>query len=237
MSYDVIKTDFCCFNPPPPPPVSIENSQIWSMWMTFNDLKTNSTKLAHYRLTLHNVCAVHLGVFSTLRDIIEFTGGVQYTGGYHEYTGRCSVQWGISWVQRGFQYTGGHHEYAGGYHDEYGGYHQYTGGCLVHTNSIFSQDLPPHLSWYLAGVLMISPSVLNTSQCTHDIPHCIHDIPHCIHDIPQCTAHPLPPVYCTSPPPGVLHRHYAGWDLKFEKLLSFLRQVLNATSLFFTLVI
>ena len=34
-------------------------------------------------------------------------------------------------------------------------------------------------------VLMISPSVLNAPQCTHDISHCTHDIP---------------PVYCTPPP-------------------------------------
>ena len=30
-------------------------------------------------ITLHNVCAVHRGVCSTMGD-------VQYTGGYHEYT-------------------------------------------------------------------------------------------------------------------------------------------------------
>ena len=44
-------------------------------------------------LTLRNVCAVHQGLcsklegFGTLGDIIEYTGGVQYAGGYHEYTG------------------------------------------------------------------------------------------------------------------------------------------------------
>ena len=31
--------------------------------------------------TLHNVCAVHWGMFSTLGDIIEYTGG-------------CSIHWG-----------------------------------------------------------------------------------------------------------------------------------------------
>ena len=33
-------------------------------------------------ITLHNVCAIHRGMFSTL-------------GGYHEYTRGCSVQWGF----------------------------------------------------------------------------------------------------------------------------------------------
>ena len=55
------------------------------------------------------------GVFSTLGDIIEYTGGVQYNGGfmstpgvfstvgdtmstlgeYHEHTRACSVHWGF----------------------------------------------------------------------------------------------------------------------------------------------
>ena len=33
-------------------PVSIESSQFWSMWMTFNHLKSNSTKFAHYKLKI-----------------------------------------------------------------------------------------------------------------------------------------------------------------------------------------
>ena len=28
-------------------------------------------------------------------DIMSTLGGVQYTGGYHEYTRGCSVHWGI----------------------------------------------------------------------------------------------------------------------------------------------
>ena len=51
--------------------------------------------------TLYDVCAVPLGVFSTV-------GGVQYHGGYHEY-------------------RGGYHEYCGGYLDYHGGV-QYRGG-------------------------------------------------------------------------------------------------------------
>ena len=41
---------------------------------------------------------VQWGMFSTPGDITEYTGGVQYTVGYHEYTG-------------GVQYSGGYHEY------------------------------------------------------------------------------------------------------------------------------
>ena len=44
--------------------------------------------------TLHNVCAVHQGVFSTPGDVqytrlisLNTPGGVQYSGGYHKYTG------------------------------------------------------------------------------------------------------------------------------------------------------
>ena len=36
-------------------PVLIENSQLWSMWMTLNYLKTNFAKFAHYRATLQRV--------------------------------------------------------------------------------------------------------------------------------------------------------------------------------------
>ena len=45
---------------------------------------------------------MYRGVFSTLGDIIEYTGCVQYTGGYHdecggyhEYTEGCSLHWGF----------------------------------------------------------------------------------------------------------------------------------------------
>ena len=37
-------------------------------------------------------------------------------GGYHEYTGQCSVHWGDTMSTLGV------------YHDECGGYHEYTGG-------------------------------------------------------------------------------------------------------------
>ena len=45
MSYDTIKTDFC--NLPP--------SQLKILNLTLNHLKTNSTKLAHYRLKIQKV--------------------------------------------------------------------------------------------------------------------------------------------------------------------------------------
>ena len=90
-------------------------------------MSTNETeKMWHVtRLTLHNVCAVHQGVcstlgdFSTLGDITKYTGRISWvhwvvfsTVGdimstleeYHEYTGSCSVQWGgggISCIYKG----------------------------------------------------------------------------------------------------------------------------------------
>ena len=36
-------------------PLSIDNSQFESMWMTFNHLKTNSTKFAYSRLNIRKV--------------------------------------------------------------------------------------------------------------------------------------------------------------------------------------
>ena len=59
--------------------------------------------------TLHNVCAVHWGmdIMSTVGDTMSTPGGVQYTGGYHEYSGNTMSTPG------GVQYTGGYHEYTG----------------------------------------------------------------------------------------------------------------------------
>ena len=44
---------------------------------------------------------------------------MMHVGGYHEYRGRCSVLWGIPSLK---------FEYCGGYHDTCGGYHEYCGG-------------------------------------------------------------------------------------------------------------
>ena len=45
-------------------PFSIESSQFLSTWMTFNNLKTNCTKLAHYKLKIRKV--IELFDFQTL---------------------------------------------------------------------------------------------------------------------------------------------------------------------------
>ena len=47
-------------------------------------------------------------------------------GGYHEYTGGCSV------------HRGDIMSTPGAYHDECGGYHEYTGGCSVHWGDTMS---------------------------------------------------------------------------------------------------
>ena len=97
--------------------------------------------------TLHNVCAVHRGMFST-------SGGYhEYSGGYHEYTGGCSVHRGDIMSTPGayhdecgdimstpgmFSTLGDTMSTPGVYHDECGGYHEYTGGCSVHQGDIMS---------------------------------------------------------------------------------------------------
>ena len=60
-------------------------------------------------ITLYNVCAVPWGcsvpwgdIMSTVGGYLEYRGGVQYHGGYHD---KC----------------GGYLEYHGGYHDARGG--------------------------------------------------------------------------------------------------------------------
>ena len=54
--------------------------------------------------------------------------------------------------------------------------------------SHMNQDVPPMYSWYPFDVL-------NTPQCTYDIPHMNHDIPPTYTEHPQCTEHP--PIYLT----------------------------------------
>ena len=72
-------------------------------------------------------------------------------GGYLEYRGGCSVPWGDIMM------------HVGGYHDARGGYHEYRGGCSV--------------LWGESQLLFEYPTVLNTPNGTHDIPHMHHDIP------------------------------------------------------------
>ena len=60
---------------------------------------------------------------NTVGDTMRYTGDIQYTGGYHEYseyTGECSVHQGdiVSTL--------------GAYHNECGEYHEYTRRCSVH---------------------------------------------------------------------------------------------------------
>ena len=55
-------------------------------------------------------------MFSTPGDIVSTLEAYNDEfGGYHEHIGDV-------------QYTGGYHEYTGVYNDECGGYHHYTGG-------------------------------------------------------------------------------------------------------------
>ena len=121
---------------------------------------------------MHNVWAVHRGIFSTLGDITDFTGGCSVHWG-------CSVQWGISWVHRGvFSTVGDSMSTLRWYHDECRGISWVHRGMFStlgfpYKFNCFPNDLPPHLSWYLQAyswypptVLMISPTVLNIPRCT-----------------------------------------------------------------------
>ena len=158
---------------------------------------------------------------------VQYRGGAQYRGGYHEYRG------GISWVPWGVQYCGGYHDkcggyleycggvqyrggtswvpwgvilstvgdvqYRGGYHDARGGYHEYRGGCSVPWGKVFYYLSTPWY-WTPPTVLMISP-------------HMYHDIPHGTQiskdDIPHGTEHPhgthdIPPRASWYPPTCIM---------------------------------
>ena len=120
-------------------------------------------------ITLHNVCAVHQGMFSRLGGYHWIHWGLFSTlgggGGHITNTPRLFSTVGIPWVHwRNTMMT-------------VGGYHEYTGGCSAHwgfhTNfSCFPNDRPSHLSWYPTCVLMISPTVLMISSSVLNILHC-----------------------------------------------------------------
>ena len=124
-------------------------------------------KLSGECITLHNVCAIHGGGGGAAHWGCSVHWGISLStrGRYHEYTG-------------GVQYTGGYHEYTGGYYDECGRYHEYSWGVhredtistfedtmmnvgdIMSTSGMFStlgfpckfncfpNDIPPHLSLY-----------------------------------------------------------------------------------------
>ena len=163
-------------------------------------------------VTLHNVCAVHQGMFSTQGDITEYTGrGVFSTLGDITSTPGDTMNgvWDIMSTAGVSSTLGDTMSTLGG-----GGVPWrvweiswvHTGGCSVHwgfhTNSVV--------------FLMTSPTfVMIFPWCSHDIPQCIehpqstHDIPHRTHDIPQCTVQPS----------NILHRHYAGcWCKPWNEL-------------------
>ena len=64
---------------------------------------------------------------------------------------------------------------------------------------------PPHSSWYLPVYSWYLPSVLNTPQCTHDIPPVYWKRPWCTQWYPSSVLNTpgvlndIPPVYWTSP--------------------------------------
>ena len=61
-------------------------------------------------------------------------GGLQYTGGIHEYIGGVKYIGGYyECIREGdIMNTLGDVQYIRGYHDACGGYHEYIEGCSVH---------------------------------------------------------------------------------------------------------
>ena len=103
---------------------------------------------------------------STAGDV-QYIGGFQYIGGYHDYMS-----------------TLGDIQYIGGHHDAFGGYHEYIRGCSVHLRvtmstsgcSVHQRDTMSTLGRiyheYIGGIerilsacsatcIMTSPNVLN----------------------------------------------------------------------------
>ena len=59
---------------------------------------------------------------------VQHRGGVQYSGGYHEYRGGVQYRGGYHDEYGGYlEYCGGV-QYRGGYHEYHGGYLEYRGG-------------------------------------------------------------------------------------------------------------
>ena len=155
-------------------------------------------ELLTYNLTLHDVsavyrgCAVHQGMFSTLK-------------GYHWIHRGVFSTMGVSWVHRGILWAqwGEYHEHSGGISWAQQGILWWAWEDIIRTPKdvqytgvpmqiqLFPNDLPPHLSWY--PPVYWPPPVYSWYPSLYSR---------------------YPPVYWTSPvvlhTPGLLHRDYAG---------------------------
>ena len=149
-----------------------------------------------------------------------------------QYTGGCSVHRGYHWVHRGISWV--HHDECGNIMSTVGGCSVHRGIPWVHWGipwwvrrdimstrgmfstlgfrykvSCFPNDLPPRLSWYPSGVLMISPRVLNTPSVLMISPGVLNT-PSVLMIFPRCTEHPS--LYCT--PPVCYTDIYVGWQFE-----------------------
>ena len=107
---------------------------------------------------------------------MQYTGGNhEYSRGYLEYTG-------------GVQYTGGYHDKCGG--SSLGKQVNLYGNPSVLNISWCTHDISPHSSWYPPVYSWYLPSVLETPAVLMISLHTHHRIPRCTHVIPQCTEHP-----------------------------------------------
>ena len=119
---------------------------------------------------------------------LEYRGGVQYHGGYHdkcgvylEYHGVFSTIRGISWVPWGIiSSTVGDVQYHGDIMMHVEGYHEYRGGYLVPWGEIFCYFKYP-MALNTPMVLMISPTCIMISPHSTQISK---------DGIPHSTEHP-----------------------------------------------
>ena len=93
-----------------------------------------------------------------------------HVGGYHEYTGGCSVHRGDTMSTSGgcSVHRGDTMSTSGGYHEYIGGYYEYIGGCSVHRGMFSTSEFSIEIERILSSC---SPTCIMISlRCTHDIP-------------------------------------------------------------------
>ena len=163
--------------------------------------------------TLHNVCAVHRGVCSTMGDV-QYTGGISWAQwGNHEYTGVFSTLADIMSTKGDIMINVGkvigkpvefvwkpqctEHPLVYSWYPPHSSWYPpgYSWYPPVYWTPPLYSWYPPYSSWYPPAVLMVSPHSI------HGIPTVLNT-PWCTDDIPKCTEHP--PVYSMICP-GVLN--------------------------------
>ena len=109
-------------------------------------------------LTLYNVCAVPLGdIMSTVGGYLEYHGGVQYRGGYHDKCGDILSTVGVFSTVGDIMST-------------VGVILSTVGDIMMHVGDIMSTVMGVQYRGGKSLLLFEYPMVLNTPHGTHDIP-------------------------------------------------------------------